>query len=123
MKSSILKNIKEPIICPKIKFSVNVIPRYSKNTINGIITNAEISHLNKYTKYGIDFSIRRGECVFVRQLDSQIYRNKTIYGSGLLVSDAKAAEKAAAEKAAAEKAAAEVWTLSERERAIIDTLV
>ena len=74
--------------------------------------------LNKYTKYGIDFSIRRGECVFVRQLDSQIYRNKTIYGSGLLVSDAKAAE-----KAAAEKAAAEVWTLSERERAIIDTLV
>lgn len=74
--------------------------------------------LNKYTKYGIDFSIRRGECVFVRQLDSQIDRNKTIYGSGLLVSGAKAAE-----KAAAEKAAAEVWTLSERERAIIDTLV
>lgn len=79
--------------------------------------------LNKYTKYGIDFSIRRGECVFVRQLDSQIDRNKAIYGSGLLVSDAKAAEKAAAEKAVAEKAAAEVWALSERERAIIDTLV
>ena len=39
------------MICPKIKFTVNVIPMYSKNTINGIITNAEISHLSKYTKY------------------------------------------------------------------------
>lgn len=74
--------------------------------------------LNKYAKYGIDFSIRRGECVLVSRLDSQVGRKKTIYGRGLLVSDAKAAE-----KAAAEKAAAEVWTLSERERAIIGTLV
>ena len=52
---------------------------------------------------------------------------KAIFGTGLLLSDAAAAEKAAAEKAAAEKAAAEkvdveIWELSARERRMIAAL-
>ena len=72
------------------------------------------------------------------RLDAQREKGKAIYGGGLLLSDAKAAEKAAAEKAAAEKAAAEkaaaekaaaekanavVWELSSREKEIIGKLV
>ena len=53
---------------------------------------------------------------------------KTIFGKGLLCSDRVSLLKAAAEKAAAEKAAAEkenkvVWSISERERKIIEGFV
>ena len=75
------------------------------------------SMLQKYSLRGVDFKVRRSDCEFIRALDVQRAKNKTIFGSGLLLS-----EKAAAEKAAAEKAAAEKWQLSEREWAIIKSL-
>nr|DAF73995.1 MAG TPA: DNA N-6-adenine-methyltransferase [Bacteriophage sp.] len=75
--------------------------------------------LQKYSKYGIDFEVRRGDCVSISKLDAQAERGKTIFGSGLLLSDAKAAERAAAERAAAERAHAYVWELSDREREIV----
>lgn len=78
--------------------------------------------LQKYAKYGICFSVRRGECFRISALDSQKQEGKSVFGSGLLLSDAKAAEKAAAEKAAAEKAAAVVWPLSEKEKNLIKKL-
>ena len=64
----------------------------------------------------VDFVVRSSECRFISRLDSQI-GGAAIFGGGVLLSNAKAAE-----KAAAEKAAAIVWELSDRERRIIDEL-
>ena len=80
------------------------------------------SMLNRYSKYGIDFRVRREESEHVRQLDAQKESGKALYGSGYLISEKAAAEKAAAEKAAAEKAAAEKWKLSDREHEIVKGL-
>lgn len=68
--------------------------------------------LQRYSKYGVDFRVRRGDCVLIAALDDQRRAGKTIFGGGLLLS----------EKAAAEKAAAETWRLSPREKAIIAAL-
>lgn len=78
--------------------------------------------LQRYSKYGVLFEVRRSDCVRVSKLDAQKEHGKAIFGSGLLMSDSKAAEKAAAEKAAAEKVECVVWELSERERAIVAAL-
>ena len=93
------------------------LPRYTYPP--EVITATMMGYLSKY---GIDFRIRKGECFFLRQLESQRGSGKAIFGGGFLISEKAAAEKAAAEKAAAEKAAAHVWKLSERERQIIETL-
>ncbi len=76
-------------------------------------------------KHGQDYRVRRGEAQFIRGLDSQ--GGRSLFGSGLLVSERAAAERAAAERAAAERAAAEraraqVWELSHREREIVKSL-
>lgn len=83
--------------------------------------------LQKYCHHGVDFKIRRSECVRVPRLDEQKDFGKTIFGGGLLLSDEAArrheeAARAAAEKAAAERAAARVWRLSEREKEIVRSL-
>lgn len=70
--------------------------------------------LQKYARYGVDFKVRRGECVRIHTLDSQRPHKKSVYGGGLLLSDSKAAE-----RAAAERAKAHAWKLSDRERDII----
>lgn len=72
----------------------------------------------------VDFRVRRSECEFVRALDAQRRQKKALYGGGLLLSEAKAAELKAAEAKAAEAKAARTttWELSARERAIIATL-
>ena len=89
----------------------------------------------------VEFVVRASECQFISRLDSQ-KGGQGIFGGGVILSDAKAAEKAAAEKAAAEKMAAEkaaaekaaaekvaeaerdavVWNLSAREKNIIKML-
>lgn len=81
-----------------------------------------VAMLQKYVRYGVEFQVRRGECEHIRALDNQRAHKKTVYGSGLLLSDVKAREKAATEKAVAEKAAAERWTLSDREMEIVKGL-
>lgn len=75
--------------------------------------------LQKYARYGVDFKVRRGECVHISAIDSQRAHKKTVYGGGLLLSDSKAAERAAAERAAAERKSAHIWELSDRERDIV----
>ena len=84
--------------------------------------------MQRYAKYGIGFSVKKGECVRISRLDAQKPQKKEIFGSGLLLSERKAAEKAAAEKAAAEKAAAEKaaaekFALSERETEIVKSMI
>ena len=83
------------------------IPKY--NYPDNVVTS---SFCAKLAKYGIDFSVRVDQSCAISSLDSQKDTKKAIYGKGYLVS----------EKAAAEKAAATLWTLSERERAIIAKL-
>ena len=68
--------------------------------------------LQKYSKYGIDYKVRRGDCVLIPALDAQRAAKKEIYGKGLLLS----------ERAAAERAAAKRWELSAREKDIIKTI-
>ena len=73
--------------------------------------------MQKYARYGVDLKIHRHDCTFVPKLDSQVLQNKAIFGGGLLLS-----ERAAAERAAAERADTVVWSLSDREKAIVKTL-
>lgn len=79
--------------------------------------------LQKLSKYGISFSVPKNESVRISALDMQKREQKTIFGKGLLCSDRVAAEKAAAEKAAAEKENKVIWSISERERKIIEDFV
>lgn len=60
----------------------------------------------------IEFGVLPEHCHFTRQLDAQKETGAVLYGSGYLI-----AEKAAAEKAAAKEV--QVWELSPREREII----
>lgn len=73
--------------------------------------------LQKYSRYGVNFEIRRTDCTFISKLDAQARQKKTIYGCGLLLSNQKAAEHAAAEKGDAHR-----WELSEREMKMIAAL-
>lgn len=89
-----------------------------------IVTSAMVQ---KFSRLNIDFKVKKHEAVRIRGLDSQRSLKKEIFGSGLLLSAEKAAEKVAAEKVAAEKAAAEKvtvqkWVLSEREKEIVKSL-
>ena len=83
--------------------------------------------VQRYAKYGVDFSVRRNNAVMCRGLDAQRQFGKAIFGGGILVSTRAAAERAAAERAAAERAAAEraaatTWELSEREKRLIASI-
>lgn len=73
--------------------------------------------LQRYSKYGVEFSIRRSDCVMISKLDAQHEYGKSIFGGGLLLSD-----EAAAERAAAERENVTVWELSEREMDIVRSL-
>ena len=66
---------------------------------------------------GVSCLLKKRDVYHVRGLDSQKTHKKAIFGSGYLLS-----EKAAAEKAAAEKDNVIIWELSERERNIIKSL-
>ena len=70
--------------------------------------------LLRWSKYGVDFEVRREDCCRISALDAQRACGKAIYGGGLLLS-----ERAAAERAAAERARAHVWELSAREREVV----
>lgn len=78
--------------------------------------------LQKYSKYGIDYKVRRGDCVPIPALDAQRAKKKAFFGMGLLLSERAATEKTAAERTATEKTAAVRWELSAREKDIIKTL-
>lgn len=89
--------------------TVRTLPRYAYP--DSVVTAAMVQ---KYAHYGVEFEVRRQDCVFVRALDAQAAQGKNIFGGGLLLSSSKAAEKAAAEKAAAVR-----WSLSAREQTLI----
>ena len=99
-----------------------------------------ISKLDRLNKQGIEFQVMDTQCRLIKRLESQRPAGKTIYDSGYLISDGKAAELKAAELKAAELKAAELkaaelkaaelkaaqeateWPLSSYERGIINEL-
>ena len=89
-----------------------------------------VSMLDRLNKHGIEYQVTAAQCRHITRLESQRPAGKTIYGSGYLISDGKAAELKAAELKAAElkaaelKAAVEVieWPLLSSEREIIEEL-
>ena len=66
----------------------------------------------QFSHYGVPFEVRKSECTFIRALDAQRARDKSLFGGAWLLS----------ERAAAERAAAERWHLSEREWAMVRRL-
>ena len=90
-----------------------------------VVTGAILQKMAAY----VDLDILKGDAQFIRAMDSQREKKKTIFGGGFILSERAAAERAAAERAAAERAAAERaaaeraaatrWQLSDREREII----
>ena len=78
--------------------------------------------MGRWSKYGVEFEVRRTDCLPISELDAQREGGQSIYGNGLLLSERAAAERAAAERAAAERAAAQRFTLSDREREIVRSL-
>ena len=88
---------------PKYRYPANVI----RATDMGLLS-----------RRGIDLRIPRSEVRFITKLESQ--NGNGIFGGGYLISDRAAADRAAAAKAAEVEAIE--WTLSERERRIIDGL-
>lgn len=90
------------------------LPRYKYP--DNVIRSAD---LGRYSRYGIRFTIPKSEARFINRLDSQ--RGKaSIFGSGFLVSDQVAAERRTADRVAEAEREAIEWTLSDRERRIID---
>ena len=86
---------------------------------NNILT---VSKVQKLVEIGINFEVKKQSCFHLSQMDAQKKHKKTLFGSGLLLSEKAAAEKAAAEKAAAEKDKRIIWELSPRELKLIETL-
>lgn len=73
--------------------------------------------LQRWAAHGVEFKVRRCDCMPISRLDGQREKGDAIFGGGLLLS-----ERAAAERAAAERAAAERWMLSDREKALVAEL-
>lgn len=74
-----------------------------------IITAAMVQ---RWSRYGIDYRLARTDAVFVRALQAQRAKGKSIFGGGFLL----------AERAAVERAAVERWPLAYEERVIVARL-
>ena len=72
-----------------------------------------------FSRYGIQFSVPRTEAVIVQEVDEQKAAGKTIFGSGLLISDDLCQKREKAEREKAEREKVERWKLSPKEMAIV----
>lgn len=96
---------------------------------DNVITAAIVA---KRSRYGIPFTLHKGEGVRVGQLDAQKPQGKSIYGYGFLMNDQKAQERRENEIEWEKRRRADllrqkveeatVWQLSEREREIVAQL-
>lgn len=85
--------------------------------------------LQKYSANGIEWKIRREDCVRIRGLEEQGKEKcpdgrhkREIYGSGLLLSEQKTAEHTAIKRAVAARTAPPVWPLSDLEKALVKSM-
>jgi hypothetical protein len=91
---------------------------------NNLLT---VSNVSWIVERGVSLRLDKKDVHHYRQLDSQKSHKKAIFGSGFLIAEKAAKEKADAEKAAKEKADAEkanviIWELSKKELNIINNL-
>ena len=93
------------------------LPKYSYP--DEVMTSTKLAY---FSKYGVEYSVKKDESKQINALDAQRAAGKAIFGKGYLISKRAAAERAAAERAAAERAAAERWQLSAREQRIVESL-
>ena len=123
VKTSFLSNIFSDariLAAPKLYDELKKINNNNKVSLpkyeypNHVIT---VSKVQKMVENGIEFKVDYSDCSHCSQLDSQKKHGKTLFGSGFLLS-----EKAAAEKAAAENDTKIIWELSPKELQIIETL-
>lgn len=96
-----------------IKGNTKTLPKYEYP--NNVITPARLA---LFSKYGVDFSVKKNESYRITRLESQRKYKKTIFGGGFLISDKKAQIKAQIEK----KNSSIVFELSKEERDIIGKL-
>lgn len=82
-----------------------------------------VNDLNKIAKGDKDIKLKNEELQFISGLDSQKKYKKRMYGGGFLASE-NAVRKAEQAKREAEQARKEeyIWTLSEREKEIVEKL-
>lgn len=89
------------------------------------------SKVGLMSQRGVEFSVPFSKAHFIRVLDAQRPKKKTIFGAGYLLSSDMAKARAEAQRAAEtaktyaieqEQAAVTIWPLSDRERAICDAL-
>lgn len=83
--------------------------------------------LARYSKYGVDFGVKPGECEFIRALDMQRDMGKGIYGSGYLIGGDALGRRADADALASLRGGADskpvlTWPLSAAERASVSRL-
>lgn len=93
-----------------IKETTKTLPNYEYP--NNVITSTRLA---LFSKYGVDFSVNKNEAYRITRLESQKKYKKTIFGNGYLVSEAAA-------QAARKDKKTIVWSISEKERKIIDKL-
>lgn len=97
-----------------IKEKTKTLPNYEYP--NNVITSTRLA---LFSKYGVDFSVNKNEAYRITRLESQKKYKKKIFGNGYLVSEAAAQ---AAAQAARKAKKTIVWSISEKERKIIDKL-
>lgn len=73
--------------------------------------------LRKYAKCGVEFKVKRDDCIIIDSLDEQKPLKKAIYGGGLLISDNIKSEKVKNDQL--ETREKHIFQLSEREKQLI----
>lgn len=104
----------EPELCEKIEEANKQNAQKGKKQLPKYEYQLEVvtsARCNYYANHGMTFRVRPEEAYFVRKLDAQ-GKEKGMFGAGFLIS----------ERAAAERAAALRWSLSDRERKIVQEL-
>jgi hypothetical protein len=101
------------------------LPRYEYPT--NVLTVTDVGYM---VTHGVNFEVEKIGALFIRNMDAQKPKSKTIFGGGFLINDElrkkrEEAEEQARINASKEKkkeSASRVWKLSEREKEIINYL-
>lgn len=132
IKTSFVTNLEESIAarsCPELYLAIKEAQQNNKPKMKVYSYPDEVmtfSKINQLSENGVHFEIKRKTCVFIRDLDAQKESKTKIYGAGLLLSkDATRAYQQAKDCCLSNSFAATkrcAWTLSDREKQIVDTL-
>ena len=90
------------------------LPKYTYPT--NIVT---MAMLGDWATLGIDFEVRKGDCVRIGGLDAQKDQGKVIFGGGLLLSERARIEAERARIEAERRKPRTVWELSDREKEMV----